>query len=57
MCNRYVSPSEADIERQWHIGGRTTWRDAEVYPAALGRLSVSAATLTPILSWWSANGA
>jgi len=23
MCGRYVSPAEADIERVWHIGGRS----------------------------------
>ena len=36
MCNRYVSPAEADIERQWHIGARQPWRGGEVYPRAPG---------------------
>jgi putative SOS response-associated peptidase YedK len=32
MCTRYVSPEDADIERAWHIGGRTPWRGGEVFP-------------------------
>jgi putative SOS response-associated peptidase YedK len=37
MCNRYISPHEADIERHWHLGARNlTWRMAEVFPRALG---------------------
>lgn len=39
MCNRYVSPEEAEIERFWHIGPRNQpkWpRRAEVFPRAQG---------------------
>ncbi len=36
MCNRYVSPQAGDIERYWHVGGRTPWRGAEVFPRAAG---------------------
>jgi putative SOS response-associated peptidase YedK len=37
MCNRYVSPDEADMERAWHIGrhNQPKWA-SEVYPRALG---------------------
>lgn len=37
MCNRYVSPDQAAIERAWHIGrnNQPKWA-AEVYPRALG---------------------
>jgi len=41
MCNRYVSPTEADIERFWHIGRANQprwWREqpAEIFPRAQG---------------------
>lgn len=38
MCNRYVSPAEAAIERQWAIGRRNgnPWRGGGVYPRAPG---------------------
>lgn len=36
MCNRYTSPSDADIERQWHLGRSQPWRAAGVYPRAPG---------------------
>lgn len=38
MCNRYVSPQEADIERAWHIGGRNPmrWWDEVVFPRGRG---------------------
>jgi putative SOS response-associated peptidase YedK len=37
MCNRYVAPDEAAIERSWHIGrhNQPKWA-ADVYPRALG---------------------
>lgn len=37
MCNRYVSPDEAAMERAWHIGrhNQPKWA-SEVYPRALG---------------------
>jgi putative SOS response-associated peptidase YedK len=37
MCNRYVSPDEAALERAWHIGrhNQPKW-SAEIYPRALG---------------------
>ena len=36
MCNRYVSPQAGDMERYWHVGGRTPWRGGEVFPRAQG---------------------
>ena len=36
MCNRYVSPEAADIERAWQLGTRTPWRGGEVFPRSLG---------------------
>lgn len=38
MCNRYVSPEEAEIERFWHIGRRTPFRLVEraVHPRQPG---------------------
>ncbi|HOV19135.1 MAG TPA: SOS response-associated peptidase family protein [Ottowia sp.] len=38
MCNRYVSPQEADIERFWHIGARNPvrWWDEVVFPRGRG---------------------
>ena len=39
MCNRYVSPDEAAIERFWEIGRRNQpklWESSPVYPRAPG---------------------
>lgn len=38
MCNRYVSPQEADIERLWHIGrhNNNPWRGGGVFPRSQG---------------------
>jgi putative SOS response-associated peptidase YedK len=39
MCNRYVSPDEAAIERHWEIGRRNQpdwWKSVPVYPRAPG---------------------
>lgn len=38
MCNRYVSPDQAAIERFWHIGGRNPprWWEPNIYPRAPG---------------------
>ena len=38
MCNRYVSPTQADIERHWHIGARNQprWWEPSIYPMAQG---------------------
>lgn len=39
MCNRYVSPEQAEIERFWHIGRHNQpqpWKLAEVFPRAPG---------------------
>jgi putative SOS response-associated peptidase YedK len=36
MCNRYVSPDEAAIERYWHIGARNPLRLGEVFPRRPG---------------------
>lgn len=36
MCTRYISPEAGDIERHWHLGGRTPWRGGEVFPNYAG---------------------
>lgn len=37
MCNRYVAPDQADIERFWHIGRHNPWRgEVGVFPRSLG---------------------
>ena len=38
MCNRYVSPEEAEIERAWHIGRANPlrWWDDHVFPRGCG---------------------
>lgn len=38
MCNRYVAPQQADIERFWHLGARSAMAGwpATVYPRASG---------------------
>lgn len=36
MCNRYVSPDQAAIEREWHIGRINPWRGGPVYPRSPG---------------------
>lgn len=37
MCNRYLSPEEAAIERFWRIGRRNQWRgQMEIFPRAPG---------------------
>lgn len=37
MCNRYVSPDQAAIERHWHIGRHNPWRgEIEIFPRGLG---------------------
>ena len=37
MCNHYLSPEEAEIERFWQIGRRNQWRgQMEIFPRSLG---------------------
>lgn len=38
MCNRYVAPDLAAIERLWHLGGRNPpqWWEPAIYPRAQG---------------------
>ena len=38
MCNRYVTPNQAEIERFWHIGSRNQprWWEAAIHPRAVG---------------------
>lgn len=36
MCNRYVSPADRDIERQWQLVHHTPWLGGGVYPRAAG---------------------
>ena len=61
MCNRYVSPDEAAMERAWHIGrqNQPKWA-AEIYPRApgpfvrstpLGKLELIVGTWGLIAPW------
>lgn len=57
MCNRYVSPDEATIERYWHIGRRhSPWRGApEIFPRTPGpflRLADGSAELELVVGQW-----
>lgn len=38
MCNRYIAPEHADIERYWQIGRQNPprWWEPQIYPRALG---------------------
>ena len=38
MCNRYVTPSQVEIERDWHIGRQNPprWWGSEIHPRLLG---------------------
>lgn len=36
MCNRYVPPEVADVERLWHIGARQPWQRGLVFPRGQG---------------------
>jgi len=38
MCNRYVTPSQAEIERDWHIGRQNPprWWELEIHPRSPG---------------------
>lgn len=37
MCTRYISPEAGDIERHWHVGGRTPLRWArDMFPSYQG---------------------
>lgn len=38
MCNRYLSPDQATIERYWHVGARNPlpWWSASIFPRASG---------------------
>ncbi|MCC2597832.1 SOS response-associated peptidase [Pusillimonas sp. MFBS29] len=38
MCNRYVTPSQAETERFWHIGNRNQpqWWETAIHPRAVG---------------------
>ncbi len=38
MCNRYVSPDEAEMERAWHVCARDNLRGDSVFPRKLGQL-------------------
>lgn len=56
MCNHYLSPDEAAMERAWHIGNRTPLkRPAEVVPRRTG-LFLRAASRGPldlVVGLWS----
>lgn len=38
MCNRYISPTEGDIERAWHVGRQNPfrWWDESLHPRGQG---------------------
>lgn len=38
MCNRYVTPSQAEIERDWHVGRQNPprWWEPEIHPRSPG---------------------
>ena len=36
MCNRYLSPEQADMERYWNLRPSQAWRGKEVFPRAPG---------------------
>lgn len=37
MCNRYLTPDEAEMERYWQVGSVNPWRgQQEVFPRAAG---------------------
>lgn len=38
MCNRYISPTEGDIERAWHVGRQNPfrWWDEALHPRGQG---------------------
>lgn len=56
MCNRYVSPAQAEIERFWHIGRQNPWRgQIEIFPRAQGpflRTSGDDHTLELVVGQW-----
>ncbi|BAL23727.1 SOS response-associated peptidase [Azoarcus sp. KH32C] len=56
MCNRYVSPEEAEMERFWHIGRRNQWPiQLEIFPRALGpfiRPRTAAAEYELVVGQW-----
>lgn len=58
MCNRYVTPSDAEIERQWHIGRQNPprwWSSRqEVFPRAPGPFLRAAKDggIEPVVGSW-----
>lgn len=56
MCNRYVSPDEAAMERAWHIGNRTPLKwPTEVVPRGNGPFlrAGSSGSLELVVGLWS----
>ena len=59
MCTRYISPEAGDIERHWHVGGRTPLRwPRDMFPGYQGpfiRAARDAATYEPelVVGQWS----
>ena len=54
MCNHYVSPDQAELERVWHVGARDHWRGGSVFPRKLGpfvRVGAYGARETVIVRW------
>lgn len=36
MCTRYVSPTDAEIERHWHVSGQRPWPGGTLFPRSQG---------------------
>lgn len=55
MCNRYVAPDQAAIERHWGVGRSQPWRAAGVYPRSLGpflRMARDGSQLDLVVGQW-----
>lgn len=46
MCNRYTTPTDAEIERNWHLGRQNPprWWEPQIFPRAQGPFIRSGAT-------------
>ena len=56
MCNRYVAPDQAAIERAWHIGRHNPWRgEVAIFPRSQGpflRALTGADALELVVGQW-----
>lgn len=50
MCTRYITPEQADIERQWHVGRGNPfcWPKTEIFPSRPGLFIRATAGSTPL---------